>query len=114
MPNWNYSFLKGAGGIVSSAVDLVKWHVGFSRFLSKNPEVQKVLFNKSEEIHYRYGWFALGEGLIAHGGETPGFCSYIVVSQSGGLGAYTLNTDICLTGSLFSAARFLDQAVLKL
>jgi CubicO group peptidase (beta-lactamase class C family) len=96
MPNWNSSFLQGAGGIVSNVSDLEKWIGGLIKFLNANPKSKDALFKREDNTTYDYGWDLSREGIIRHSGETPGFCSYIAVSENGTMVAYTINTDIIL------------------
>ncbi len=96
MPNWNYSFLQGAGGVVSNVLDLEKWARGFMDFLNKNLKFKDALFGRRAKVTYDYGWDLSKKGLIRHSGETPGFCSYIAIGEFGSMAAYTINTDILL------------------
>jgi CubicO group peptidase (beta-lactamase class C family) len=98
MPNWNYSFLQGAGGIVSNVGDLQKWLSGLSDFFGQHPELVDQYFGYSSRFHYGFGWSTL-RGLAAHSGETPGFCAYIVTTKDLMKSAIlTLNSDDCISG----------------
>ena len=109
-PNWNYSFLQGAGGIVSNVRDLQQWIRGFHDFLRLYPKFKKALFFPKSSVRYDYGWSLGRNGLLRHSGETPGFCAYIVTNQIGRVAAYTLNTDICSNDS-DAINRSLDRVI---
>lgn len=111
MPNWNYSLLQGAGGVVSNVSDLSRWAAALTRRSREDLRFRSRLFGHASVEIYNYGWSLTKSGLLRHSGETPGFCSYIAISESGGFGAYTLNTDICLSEAVKEIEAALDAVV---
>jgi CubicO group peptidase (beta-lactamase class C family) len=108
MPNWNYSFLQGAGGVVSTVKDLQKWLLGLQKYLSHIEAV-----GKETRFHYAYGW-SFREGFLSHDGESPGFCSYIVTTPDAERAAIiTLNSDFCLEATLRDQMISLSNASMK-
>lgn len=78
-PYRNYSMLKGAGDIYSTADDLFKWGRSFfSGGLLRENGLKTVL---NPQLPYAYGWFVDVEGPLRfyHGGGTWGFSTYLAI-----------------------------------
>lgn len=106
MPQWNYSTLKGAGGVVSTIIDLQRWERGLTRFAELEPELASRYFGGGGPGNYSYGW-QLKEShhtpVQFHAGETPGYSALIVRSPS------TRFTAILLFNSDFVLLKRRDQ-----
>lgn len=99
VPNWNYSFLQGAGGIVSNVRDLHKWLLGLSSFFGRHVELTDKFFGYTAKFQYGFGW-GTSKGYATHSGETPGFCSYIATTKTFSKSVIlTLNSDFCASGN---------------
>jgi len=98
VPQWNYSTLKGAGGIVSTVRDLHLWQTYLSEFAKQEPELASRYFGGGGPGNYSYGWqiteFQDSPSQL-HAGETPGYCALIVRCPS------SLSTAILLFNSDF-------------
>lgn len=84
-PYRNYSMLKGAGDMVATAPDLLKWSNSFRLNQLLSEKTKELLFSpaqarvQAENRPYGYGWF-IGAGKpkkYFHGGGTWGYSSYI-------------------------------------
>ncbi|MBK6265652.1 beta-lactamase family protein [Marivirga sp. S37H4] len=83
-PYRNYSLLKGAGDMYSSATDLLKWNNSFLNNTLLSEDKQKLLFttyaipHSAENKNYGYGWFINSSQpeKYYHGGGTWGFSTY--------------------------------------
>jgi CubicO group peptidase (beta-lactamase class C family) len=100
MPQWNYSTLKGAGGVVSTIIDLQHWERGLTKFVEQEPELASRYFGGGGPGNYAYGW-QITESQNApiqfHAGETPGYCALIVRCPSSASSAILLfNSDFVL------------------
>lgn len=85
LPNWNYSMLIGAGGLVSTVRDLFLWDRALSRWAAEDPEWATKYFSGGGLYGhgYNYGWGLTparsGRPLFqSHTGGTPGFFSLII------------------------------------
>ncbi len=81
MPQWNYSTLKGAGGVVSTVIDLQRWQLGLTKFAEEEPELASRYFGGGGPGNYSYGWQIIespNTPIQFHAGETPGYCALIV------------------------------------
>lgn len=86
-PYRDYSMLKGAGDLYSTAVDLLRWTNSFYDQEILNDEVQELFFtpesmamNEKDEF-YGYGWFidSTEQKKYYHGGGTWGYSSFLVM-----------------------------------
>lgn len=80
MPQWNYSALKGAGGIISTCVDLCRWQRALAQFALDEPIWANRYFGGGGPGNYAFGWQLAefeGKTIQFHGGETPGYCALI-------------------------------------
>jgi CubicO group peptidase (beta-lactamase class C family) len=79
-PYRDYSMLKGAGDMYSTATDLLKWNTSFfSNLLLK--ENTKAIIPKAKAEHnaaYGYGWFITPDKYY-HGGGTWGYSTHTAV-----------------------------------
>lgn len=84
-PYRNYSMLKGAGDIYSTATDLLKWNNSFfsNRLLSEKTKATMFaqdsnLVVKIDGDNYSYGWYMNPEKVQKqyHGGGTWGYSAY--------------------------------------
>jgi CubicO group peptidase (beta-lactamase class C family) len=83
-PYRNYSMLKGAGDMYSTATDLLKWNNSFfSNTLFSEKTKATVFAQQSKTVvnsgdNYGYGWFMSSDKLqkYYHGGGTWGFSTY--------------------------------------
>lgn len=81
--NWDLTDLKGAGSIVSTIDDMVKWNVGldgqtFLKTASKAEWWKRFTFNDGKPSLYGFGWRISdlrGHRLTGHTGQTAGFTS---------------------------------------
>lgn len=113
MPNWNYSFLQGAGGIVSNVRDLQKWLLGLSKFFFQNESLRLVYLGKESPFQYAYGW-SFFEEVASHSGESPGFCSYVATLPTfDTFVVITLNSDFCMKSELRDQMSKLAKTILK-
>ncbi|MFA6018552.1 MAG: hypothetical protein WC776_05245 [Patescibacteria group bacterium] len=113
LPSWNYSFLQGAGGIVSNVRDLWKWNAGLSKFFAENPNFVPPYYGTETKFRYGYGWNAV-DRLVTHGGETPGFCVYTAKNlASNSIAIVTLNSDFCLDGDIQDKMNDLVNSVVE-
>jgi len=106
LPHWNYSLIKGAGGIVSTVEDLHRWDEGLTHQAQKDPSLAGEYFPSGppSDENYAYGWFrsenkiATGDKIetINHGGEDPGYCaSNIRLVKNDAHIVLTTNSDYC-------------------
>lgn len=106
LPHWNYSMIKGAGGIVSTVRDLHLWNEGLSKKVKEDPLWAKSYFptGKPSEENYSYGWFYSTNKLsdtkevdtVNHGGEDPGYCATNIRLQAEDSHiVMTTNSDYC-------------------
>ena len=78
-PYRNYSMLKGAGDLYSSAKDLMLWNQGFLHTSRLTTSDQSKVFDfKNETESYGYGWYIdqTNHKKYYHGGGTWGFSSH--------------------------------------
>lgn len=85
LPHWNYSMIKGAGGIVSTVDDLHLWNEGLTKRAELDPSFAEEYFPSGapSDENYAFGWFrseiVLDDGrkieTVNHGGEDPGYCA---------------------------------------
>ncbi|MEO8253682.1 MAG: serine hydrolase domain-containing protein [Flavobacterium sp.] len=83
-PYRNYSMLKGAGNMYSSATDLLKWNNSFFSNALLSEKTKAVVFAqqtktaKQIDDSYGYGWYINSETpkKIYHGGGTWGYTTY--------------------------------------
>lgn len=105
LPHWNYSMIKGAGGIVSTVEDLHLWNQMLSRRAKADPVWAATYFPTGTpgDENYSYGWF-FSESEIAsrriktinHGGEDPGYCALnILIPEFESEIIVTTNSDYC-------------------
>lgn len=81
--SWDLTDLKGAGSIVSTINDMVKWNVGLDgeRFLKPSSKAEwwkRSSFNDGKPSVYGFGWRISelrGHRLTGHTGQTAGFTS---------------------------------------
>ena len=81
--NWDLTDLKGAGSIVSTINDMVKWNMGldggtFLKPASKAEWWKRFVFNDGKPSVYGFGWRISdlrGHRLTGHTGQTAGFTS---------------------------------------
>jgi CubicO group peptidase (beta-lactamase class C family) len=85
-PYRNYSMLKGAGDMVSTASDLLIWSNSFFMNSLLGEETKAVMFNPdktthSDEKRHGYGWFINTKKPKKYyrGGGTWGYSSYLVL-----------------------------------
>jgi CubicO group peptidase (beta-lactamase class C family) len=85
-PYRNYSMLKGAGDMISTASDLLKWSSSFFTNTLLKDETKAVLFTpdkttRSEDKTNSYGWYVDTEKPKKYyrGGGTWGYSSYLVL-----------------------------------
>lgn len=85
LPNWNYSMLTGAGGMVSSIRDFFKWDRALAKIKKKNPGFTNQYFIGGGPADYSYGWDTKRANKETglpyyhmHTGGTPGFSSLII------------------------------------
>jgi len=106
MPHWNYSMIKGAGGIVSNLHDLYLWNKHLTEKSIRDPAWMKdYFFSGNEKNHfYSYGWEAesrLGLSdskyqMVFHAGEDPGFFTLVLrIPQLQTFLIVTTNSDYC-------------------
>lgn len=80
----NASILYAAGGIRSTANDLLRWHDALQTGGVLDPP-QLELFSRPVRENYAYGWFvreAHGLAVTSHAGTTPGFgCEFVRVPE---------------------------------
>jgi CubicO group peptidase (beta-lactamase class C family) len=106
LPHWNYSMIKGAGGIVSTVNDLHLWNLALSERSIRDLDWAKVYFptGPANDEDYSYGWFLSESNLaggrtiqtINHGGEDPGYCAVnIRVPSLDAQMIITTNSDYC-------------------
>lgn len=77
-PYRNFSMLKGAGDMYSTATDLLNWSNSFFNLDLLSQEGIQTIFSG---INYSYGWY-LGEGSpkkYFHGGGTWGYSSHLAI-----------------------------------
>ncbi len=83
-PYRNYSMLKGAGDMYSTASDLLKWNISFFLNILLSEKDKATLFTQKHETpvssgdNYIFGWYVNSENLPKHyhGGGTWGYSSY--------------------------------------
>jgi CubicO group peptidase (beta-lactamase class C family) len=122
LPHWNYSMIKGAGGIVTTVGDLNIWNNTLSKKEENDPNWGATYFPRGlpSEENYSYGWFLSENSIdgdhkittINHGGEDPGYCATAIRLPS--LKAHlivTLNSDYCLLKE--GALKPLTKQILK-
>lgn len=81
--SWDLTDLKGAGSIVSTINDMVKWNIGldggsFLKPASKAEWWKRFIFNDGKPSVYGFGWRisdVRGHRLTGHTGQTAGFTS---------------------------------------
>lgn len=85
-PYRNYSMLKGAGDMISTASDLLKWSNSFFANTLLKEETKAVMFNPDKTTHanekrHGYGWYINTEKPKKYyrGGGTWGYSSYLVL-----------------------------------
>jgi len=85
LPNWNYSMLTGAGGMVSSIRDFFKWDRALAKIKKQNPDFTNKYFIGGGPADYSYGWDTKRANKETglpyyhmHTGGTPGFSSLII------------------------------------
>lgn len=106
LPHWNYSMIKGAGGMVSTVEDLRRWNQHLDDKSKTDPSWAQAYFPSgwSAAENYRYGWFYSDSAIgtqkvqtISHGGEDPGYCANVVrLPQSETYIVVMTNTDFCV------------------
>lgn len=80
-PYRNYSMLKGAGDMYSTATDLLKWNNSFFSNLLVSEKTKANMFaqqTKKKSETYGYGWY-ISSGVLKkqyHGGGTWGYSTY--------------------------------------
>lgn len=83
-PYRNYTMLKGAGDMYSTATDLLKWNISFLSNTPLNEKINAALFVKQQGItltdsrKYHYGWYVNLEKPHKqyHGGGTWGYSTH--------------------------------------
>ena len=106
LPHWNYSLIKGAGGIITTLNDLRLWNEALSKRTLLDHDWASEYFpnGRSDQDTYAYGWnyseAVLANGAkiptINHSGEDPGYCALTIRIPS--LDAFILltsNSDYC-------------------
>ncbi len=85
MPRWNYSFLRGASGILSTVEDMDKWQMFLWQLELEQPQLTKQYFSSDRLRNYAYGWtsqyvtVADEKVLIQwHSSKTAGFCGFVL------------------------------------
>lgn len=120
MPQWNYSTLKGAGGVASTIIDLYRWENGLTEFAKKEPELANRYFGGGGPGNYSYGWQITefqNFPVQFHWGETPGYSSLIVrCPHSQSIAILLLNSDFILLrqSKQYSMEAFLNQIIFTL
>lgn len=79
--DWNDGWRSGSGDVISSLVDVWKWHRALRTGTLIQPEAVQRMFAahvKSDDGGgYGYGWFTKhtdrGDSLVYHGGDNPGY-----------------------------------------
>ncbi len=74
-PSWSY----GAGGVYSTASDLLRWSsiIQSDTFLTK--DLQEEYLDSHTRVGYGYGWQVDKYGIIQHDGATTGFISFLSI-----------------------------------
>ena len=78
---WNDGWRSGSGDVISSLIDVWKWHRALRAGTLIKPEAAQRMFTahvKSDDGGgYGYGWFTKhtdrGDSLVYHGGDNPGY-----------------------------------------
>jgi CubicO group peptidase (beta-lactamase class C family) len=78
---WNDGWRSGSGDVLSTLIDVWKWHRALRAGTIIKPEAVKRMFAahvKSDDGGgYGYGWFTMhtdrGDSLVYHGGDNPGY-----------------------------------------
>jgi len=80
-PYRNYSMLKGAGDMYSTATDLLKWNNSFFSNTLLSEKTNTNIFTQQTQKNnesYRYGWYMSSDvpKKLYHGGGTWGYSTY--------------------------------------
>lgn len=83
-PYRNYSILKGAGDLYSTATDLLKWNSSFFSNTLLSEKGKEIVFTKTtnpklkDDNSYGYGWYLNSDKQqkFYHGGGTWGYSTY--------------------------------------
>lgn len=78
---WNDGWRSGSGDVISTLIDVWKWHRALRAGTLIKPEAAQRMFAahvKSDDAGgYGYGWFTQhtdrGDSLVYHGGDNPGY-----------------------------------------
>lgn len=106
LPHWNYSMIKGAGGIVSTVDDLHLWNEALTRKAIADPVWASEYFPHGVpgDENYSFGWIYSENALLDeskvktfnHGGEDPGYCgTNIRIAEANANFMLTTNSDYC-------------------
>jgi len=84
LPRWNYSMIRGAGAVYSSARDLYRWDRALRALASSNPGLYRRYMKPGPHRFYASGWTVkraeLADGrrvtVCRHDGEDPGYFAY--------------------------------------
>lgn len=94
-PYRNYSMLKGAGDLYSTATDLLKWNNAFLSGQLPNPVLMDTLrkTNSKDAIYYGFGWYVSDEKprKLYHGGGTWGYSTYTAFYPESGISIILLS-----------------------
>lgn len=120
LPHWNYSMIKGAGGIVTTISDLNLWNQALTQKIKQNSLWSTLLpSGTAANENYSYGWFLTEKSTgttvvktISHGGEDPGYCAQnIRVPELNATIIITSNSDYCILND--GAFKPFTQAMLE-
>ncbi|MBI3677850.1 MAG: beta-lactamase family protein [Proteobacteria bacterium] len=86
-PSWP----MGAGEIMSSANDLLKWHAALMKGTLVSAQARQTLFTPVGSANYAMGWVVNSGGgfnWYNHGGDIPGYVSFDGIFQNAATGAW--------------------------
>lgn len=122
LPHWNYSMIKGAGGIVSTVKDMHLWNEELTQKALRDPKWGEQYFSnrRPSDESYSFGWLHSETNLpdgsriqtFNHAGQDPGYCASVLrLAKENTHIILTTNTDYCAFND--GAYRTLMRAILS-